>query len=124
MRALDFVSVARQLGKNQDEGSLRSAASRAYYGAFHFAGERLEQTTAGSANPFAWLGVRKSHTGLQGQWAIRQGHTGYLIANFLFRAHQLRNKADYALESVFTLEDTQAAFRFVARALLAVHRLR
>ena len=124
MRPLDFVSVARQLGKNEDEASLRSAASRAYYGAFHFAGQRLEELTANHSNSFRWSGVRKNHDNLRAEWRLRWGPAGYLIASFLFDAHEMRKTADYELEVVFTPEDKAAAFGFVAQALLAVHRMR
>jgi hypothetical protein len=46
----EFITIARQLGKNSEEINLRVAASRAYYGVFHFAGERLEQLLRGALN--------------------------------------------------------------------------
>lgn len=123
MRSLDFITQARRLGRNQDEVSLRSAASRAYYGAFHFAGERLEQLTADSPNPFQWAGRRKSHLGLREEWRTRWDNIGHTIANLLLHAHDLRKKADYDLDLLFTPEDKESAFRFVARVLLEVRRV-
>ena len=117
----DFITLARRLGNNQDEVSLRSAVSLAYYGAFHFAGEQLERLSADSADPFRWTGARKSHSGLRNQWAERLGTTGDLVASNLFHAHELRTKADYDLHLVFTPEDKEA-FGFVAQVLLAVRR--
>ena len=124
MRPLDFVTVARQLGKNQDEASLRAAASLAYYWVFHFAGERLEQLTKDSPNPFSWSGVPKNHRRLGDQWAARKPGVGYIIAELLFHAHELRKKADYDLDLILTPEDKNEAFAFVAQALLAVRRTR
>jgi hypothetical protein len=124
VRSLDLVSLARRLGKREDEASLRAAASLAYYGAFHFAGERLEQLTADAPNRFHWSGRLKSHKGLRDQSADRWGYIGQTIANSLFRAHELRKKADYDLDLVFTTEDKITAFRFVAQALLAAYRVR
>jgi hypothetical protein len=124
MGPVEFISSARKLGRNQDEASLRSAASRAYHGAFHFAGEKLEQLTANSASPFEWSRVYKNHRQLRDQWAARWGQAGQTVANFLLLAHELRKKADYDLHLVFTLEDKNEAFQFVAQALLAVRRVR
>lgn len=124
MRPLEFITVARRLGKNQDEASLRSAASRAYYGAFHFAGERLEGLTAASPNPFKWTGVNKNHGRLREEWRTRLGDTGQAVASSLFHAHELRKKADYDLHLVFTPEDKVEAFQFVAQALRAVRQAR
>jgi hypothetical protein len=47
-----------------------------------------------------------------------------MIASFLFLAHELRKKADYDLHLVFTPEDKDDTFRFVARTLLAVRQVR
>ena len=124
VRALDLVSLARRLGKNQDECSLRCAASLAYYGAFHFAGEGLEQLTSSEPNPFQWSGTRKSHIQLREEWRTRGGESGRTIATSLFNAHELRKKADYDLHAVFTPEDKEEAFGFVAQVLLAGRRAR
>ena len=124
MTPLDLVTLARRLGKSQDEASLRAAASLAYYGAFHFAGERLEQLTADLPERFHWSGRVKSHKRLRDQWTDRGGDAGRTIGDLLFNAHELRKKADYDLDLVFTLGDKEATFRFVAQALLAVRRMR
>jgi hypothetical protein len=84
----------------------------------------LEQLTEGLPDPFGWSGVPKSHSGLRVQWAVRRGPLGRLIADLLFNAHELRKKADYDLDLVFTPQDKDQAFRFVARALLAVRSVR
>ena len=117
MQSLEFLTLARELGISQDEANLRSAASRAYYAGFHFASERLEQLTAGSSVPFIWTGVRKGHLALRAQWRDQQDVGGHTIANFLFLAHELRKKADYDLELVFTSEDSETTFRFVELAI-------
>jgi uncharacterized protein (UPF0332 family) len=124
VKPLEFITIARQLGKNSEEINLRVAASRAYYGVFHFAGERLEQLTVASPNPFRWTGARKNHEGLRAEWRNRFGTTGHAIANALFYAHELRKKADYDLHLVFTSEDKDETFQFVAQAILAVRRAR
>ena len=41
MNGDDFIQLAGKLATSADPASLRSAASRAYYGAFHLAGEFL-----------------------------------------------------------------------------------
>lgn len=41
MNAIEFISVATQLLAGEGEGRLRSAVSRAYYGAFHVARQFL-----------------------------------------------------------------------------------
>jgi hypothetical protein len=120
----DFVTLARRLGKNQDEASLRAAASLAYYGAFHFAGEKLERLTGSSLNSFAWTGVTKNHRRLRDLWAIHVPNIGYAVAELLFYAHELRKKADYDLRLVFTTADKDEAFRFVSQTLLAVRQVR
>ena len=124
MTPLDLVTLARRLGKSQDEASLRAAASLAYYGAFHFAGERLEQLTADSPERFPWSGRLKSHKRLRDQWTDRGGDAGRTIGNSLFNAHELRKKADYDLDIIFTPEDKEETFRFVAQVLLEVRRIR
>ena len=124
MRPLEFVSLARRLGINGDEASRRAAASLAYYGAFHFSGERLERSTADSPNRFMWTGANKNHGRLREQWRARMGDTGYSVASALLHAHELRKKADYDLHLDFTPEDKEEAFGFVARILLAVRRVR
>jgi hypothetical protein len=110
------------LGKNRDETSLRAAASLAYYGAFHHAGERLEELTRGSSSPFVWTSVLKGHRQLRNEWTDRKVEAGYAIAELLFFAHELRKKADYDLHLVFTPGDKDEAFQFVAQVLLAARR--
>ena len=41
MNGDDFIQLAGKLATSADPASLRSAVSRAYYGAFHLAGEFL-----------------------------------------------------------------------------------
>jgi hypothetical protein len=84
----------------------------------------LEQLTANSSSPFEWSGTYKNHRQLQDQWAARWGQDGQTAANFLSLAHELRKKADYDLHLVFTPEDKNETFQFVARALPAVRRVR
>ena len=124
VRPLDFVRLARQLEINGDDASRRAAARLAYYGAFHFSGERLERLTADSPNPIMWTGENKNHGRLREQWRTRMGDTGYSVANALLHVHELRKKADYDLHLDFTPEDREEAFGFVARILLAVRRVR
>jgi hypothetical protein len=84
----------------------------------------LEQLTVASPNPFRWTGARKNHEGLRAEWRNGFGIIGHAIANALFYAHELRKKADYDLHLVFTSEDKDETFQFVAQAILAVRRAR
>lgn len=87
-----FLTTARQLSQSQDEGSLRSAVSRAYYAAFHDARCYLEEskrtTDGGSEHEKVWRAFGKSTDKRE----FRQ------IWNWATRLRDARIDADYRLD--------------------------
>lgn len=126
----ELVTLARRLADQGSEVALRAAASRAYYGAFHLAGEKLEALTAADSTPFRWTGVRKYHSGngtpqdhsVQTEWASRRGASGTTIANLLAKAHDFRKRADYDLHISFTGTDKDQAFSKVAELIWVIRK--
>jgi uncharacterized protein (UPF0332 family) len=111
----EFIRLASNLTEGSDEARWRSAVSRAYYGLFHLAGEKLEALTRNSDQPFRWTGRRKGHAELRLHWDRRAQFQGSLIANALARAYHMRNVADYELNSNFTKETVTYILNLVGR---------
>lgn len=97
MDARDFISSAIRLSNSQHEADLRSAVSRAYYGAFHIAHQFL------TASRLQWprnqsyaaeIHVKVRHC------LSQSGNAEAIRAGELLRSlRDLRNEADYNLDS-------------------------
>lgn len=95
MNALDFLAVAGEWAVGSREAEWRSAASRAYYAAFHVARELLEGCgfvvpTAEPAHSYLWLRLANA-----GQPDIQAA------GNKLRELRRYRNWADYDLRVPF-----------------------
>lgn len=117
MNAREFLSTSRQLKASGAEADLRSSASRAYYAAFHLAGERLEQLTN-----FRWTAVPKKHRDLMTKWEEHFPNDGASIKNFLYNAKVRREKADYDLHLPYTDFDLRECRDWVAEVIRAVRK--
>ena len=93
----DFISLALRLSSSKRQADLRSAVSRAYYGAFHVACELLED-----------CGIQLSGKQLYGadahknvRFCLRESgsDTGGKAGEKLGSLRRERNKADYDLKS-------------------------
>jgi hypothetical protein len=113
MDSREFVSFAGRVVALGKAGA-RSAISRAYYGAFHTAGELIEELTGES------LRSGKAHN-LVPQYVMSADHdAGNLAARLLSDLHGHRIKADYELSMEF-VEATDFA-KTQVEAALAVQR--
>jgi hypothetical protein len=88
----DFMHLAGKLATSADEASLRSAVSRAYYGAFHLASQFLEEIgRAAPRNTQAHVHVARK---LQGSGQRDAYRAGSLLGDL----HTERIRADYRLD--------------------------
>ncbi|MGN7872626.1 hypothetical protein ACTJKJ_03530 [Roseateles sp. 22389] len=90
----EFLEVAEHLVSRQSEGSMRSAASRAYYGVFILARE------------LAVIGDKGSEVHLRTQHHYEQAGER-LIAEGLEYLRRRRNVADYLTERIFSQQDSR-----------------
>ena len=97
MNPTDFISLALKLANSRQEAELRTAVSRAYYGAFHAARELLEQCGVGFP-PKELLGA-DVHTKVRFCLANADDTETALIANKLSDLRSQRNGADYDLKT-------------------------
>ncbi len=92
MNGNDFIQLAGRLATSAEPASLRSAVSRAYYGAFHLAGEFLADIghpVARNANAHVLVARMLQSSGQPD--AVRAG-------SLLGDLHSDRIKADYRLD--------------------------
>lgn len=115
MNASEFISFAGRVVALGKAGA-RSAISRAYYGAFHCAGEFIEELTGES------LRSGKSHNLVPQYMLSTSNHAGNLAGRLLLDLHNRRIKADYNL-SLETVEDVDFAKTQVEAALEAQRQL-
>lgn len=110
MDPLDFISLALRLSNSQNEADLRTAVSRAYYGAFHVARKFLVD-----------VGLRWSHKeSYAAEIHVKVRHClsqsgsddAVLASDQLWALRDLRNQADYELDS--------AKFKSASRVAAAV----
>lgn len=110
MDPLDFIALAIRLSNGQNEAELRSAVSRAYYGAFHLARQYLQD--CGVRFP------RKETHGAEIHQKVRYCLSHSADVDAMFAGDKLeslrgqRNKADYDLDSV--------EFRIAGNAVLRI----
>ena len=93
MNGDDFINLAGKLATSRDEASLRSAVSRAYYGAFHLVLaflEDIERTVPRNANAHVQV-ARKLQSAGQSD--------AYRAGSLLRDLHTERIKADYRLDN-------------------------
>ncbi|HET6878557.1 MAG TPA: hypothetical protein VFI31_00195 [Pirellulales bacterium] len=106
----DFISLALRLSNSQNEADLRSAVSRAYYGAFHVARQFFFDVG------LRW--TRKESYAAEVHMKVRYclsqaGEADALLASDqLWSLRDLRNQADYDLDST--------RFKSAARVATAV----
>lgn len=89
----EFISVATQLLAGEGEGRLRSAVSRAYYGAFHLAREFLSDCgIIIGIDALAHRNVR---------WCLANSNEQFIekASRLLDTLRESRNEADYKLAS-------------------------
>ena len=89
----DFIILAGRLATSADEASLRSAVSRAYYGAFHLALrflEDIERPVPQNANAHVYVARQLQRSGQS---------DAYRAGSLLGDLHTERIKADYRLDN-------------------------
>ncbi len=116
----DFIALADKLGSNQDEASLRSAVSRAYYGAFHLAREFLEAIRRPVPRNV------NAHVEVARQLQRSGQRDAYRAGSLLGDLHSKRIKADYRLDDqrVGTIPFTELCIetaREIQSAIKACH---
>ena len=97
MDPLDFISLAIRLSTSQNEADLRTAVSRAYYGAFHVARRFLSD--CGVRWPTREMQSAEIHTKVR--YCLRESANAdaIIVSRSLLSLRDLRNKGDYDLES-------------------------
>lgn len=98
MNPADFISLAIKLSNSQQEAELRTAVSRAYYGAFHAARELLEE--CGIRFPPKQLFGADVHRKVRYCLANANNKDSMLAADRLHSLRWKRNGADYDLKTV------------------------
>jgi uncharacterized protein (UPF0332 family) len=85
----EYLKLADELGKRTDEGSLRSAISRAYYYVFHLALKRAQD------NDFRVLSGEGTHTQLWRVFSESPEPDCRRLAEIAARLKEKRERADY-----------------------------
>ena len=114
MNFRDFLDLAEDLAQGTTEAEWRTCVSRAYYGAFHVAGDFLRSLgfrvpRSDRGHGFAWLRLSNS------------GHTE--VANSgreLKDLRSRRNAADYQDRPAVTAKDAEAALIFAQTIVSAL----
>src|SRR5487761_1113112 len=93
----DFISIAIRLSNSQNEADLRSAISRAYYGAFHLAKQFLQD--CGLRISRKELDASQIHRKVR--YCLSESHNteAMFAADKLKSLREQRNEADYDLDS-------------------------
>lgn len=97
MNPADFIALAVKLSNSQQEVDLRTAVSRAYYGAFHSARELLEECGIGFPAKEAFGAA--IHTKVRYCLANAGNTDARKATNKLGALRSQRNSADYDLKS-------------------------
>ena len=95
----DYLTLAEELGKRFDEGSLRSAISRAYYSIYHLALYRAEM------NGFRPLPGEGTHAQLWRVFSASPEPDCMRLAIIANRLKEKRNRADYENSYARVAED-------------------
>jgi hypothetical protein len=85
----EYLQLAEELGRRPDEGSLRSAISRAYYYVYHLALDRAE------ANRFKPLSGESTHTQLWRCYSDSPEPECMRLGQLALRLKERRERADY-----------------------------
>ena len=99
----------------QRDGYYADAASRAYYAVLHAAKATLA---------YSGFGAPDTHDGVSNRFGLHIARTGLIERHFaaeIGRLYDLRNRADYAIDAVFSEADAQDA---IARAEAFLNRIR
>jgi uncharacterized protein (UPF0332 family) len=117
MNGRDFLPAASRLASSPEEADWRSAASRAYYAAFHAARDLL--TALSFRTPRAdrahnYLYVRLNNCG---EPSVRRA------ADLLHELRSLRNAADYDVRSPFTAQEARASVTDAGEVLRTLDNL-
>ena len=88
---LEFLTLAEELGERADEGSLRSALSRAYYYVYHLALRRAQD------NNFKATPGEGTHTQLWRVFSTNPEPACWKLAEIAVRLKEKRERADYNL---------------------------
>lgn len=108
MDPADFISLAVRFSNSQREADLRTAVSRAYYGAFHMARNLLEDCGVKlSGNELYKVEVHQKLRYCLGESGNEEA---MLLGKKLGSLRDRRNEADYDLDSTTFVE--QNSFRF------------
>lgn len=97
MDPADFISLAVKLSNSQQDSELRTAVSRAYYGAFHSARDLLEE--CGIRFPRSELLGADIHRKVRFCLAQTDNGDATLVVNRLSSLREQRNTADYDLKT-------------------------
>lgn len=126
MNPADFISLALKLSNSQQESELRTAVSRAYYGAFHSARELIEG--CGIRFPRAELFGADIHRKVRFCLAHADNDDAALVVNRLSSLREQRNHADYDLTSdrfsVANSRNVKTTVRIAVEILDAIQRCR
>lgn len=122
MNSADFISLATKLSNSRQEVELRTAVSRAYYGAFHSVRELLEE--CGIAFPPKDLLGADIHRKVRFCLANSGNADAMLVAGKLDIMRQQRNLADYDLTTEsFSLSNAKNVRACVQRTVQIVDAL-
>lgn len=115
---IDFLRVAENLLKSTSEIDHRSAASRAYYSAFHYCTplasylDPVAKPKSGLHNAFIDIFISSS---------VRKAKAiGYMLR----QCHNLRIKADYAIKDEFHYHEADTVIKEAKRIFEAVDELK
>jgi hypothetical protein len=101
MKVTDFLELAERLSKTHSEAELRSAVSRAYYGAFHAA--RLKLEACGVILPESAEAHKKACFCLD--------VIAHNVSAALDSLRRKRNEADYCLSNIKFRDETFVALQ-------------
>lgn len=98
MNPLDFIALAIRLSNSRNEADLRSAVSRAYYGAFHMARQFLAD--CGLRFPAKDIYGAEIHNKVRYCLSESGSSDALVVGHKLRTLRSQRNRADYDLESI------------------------
>lgn len=105
----DFLLLAGELSPRKTEACWRSAASRAYYAAFHVARDFLNSLG------FAIRQGDQSHAAVYRRMSNTKVADVDQAGNLLIDLRRLRNQADYDLQRSFAAADARKAIQAAER---------
>lgn len=103
---IDFLKLAKSLYNNNDEGSLRTSISRAYYAVFLMCREKIKQKYSNVLQ-----GYEKDHGVHQAVIKALKSLKLYDISDKLDGLRRMRVKADYELSINVNKRDVEKALK-------------